>query len=86
LSRAGIRSLPLQCLRLNVSYPPGTHDRWLEHIPAQPVETTMPIEKTSEKKEEKQGKAPKEKKGTNRKTPQSDRYWYDPDCGPVYPD
>ncbi|OPY06332.1 MAG: hypothetical protein A4E67_01523 [Syntrophaceae bacterium PtaB.Bin038] len=32
----------------------------------------MPMEKTSEKKEEKKG--------------QSDRYWYDPDCGPVYPD
>jgi len=32
----------------------------------------MPREKTSEKKEENKG--------------QSDRYWYDPDCGPVYPD
>jgi hypothetical protein len=57
---------------LNVPYPPGTHDRWLEPVTAQPVETTMPMEKTSEKKEEKKG--------------QSDRYWYDPDCGPVYPD
>ena len=49
-------------------------------------EAIMPMKKTDEKKEEKRGKPPKEKKGINRKKPQSGRYWYDPDCGPVYPD
>lgn len=44
------------------------------------------MEKKRENAEEKQGKPPKEKKTPGRETPQSDRYWYDPDCGPIYPD
>ena len=44
------------------------------------------MEKKSGKKEEKRGKPPAEKKTPARKEPQSDRYWYDPDCGPIYPD
>lgn len=44
------------------------------------------MEKTREKQEEKQEKPPKEKKTPRREKPGSDRYWYDPDCGPIYPD
>jgi hypothetical protein len=44
------------------------------------------VEKKIEKKEGKQSRPPKEKKKPDRKTPKSDRYWYDPDCGPIYPD
>jgi hypothetical protein len=44
------------------------------------------MEKKNGKKEEKQGKPPGEKKTPDRKEPKSDRYWYDPDCGPIYPD
>jgi len=52
----------------------------------QSLETMNRMEKKRENAEEKQGKPPKEKKTPGRETPQSDRYWYDPDCGPIYPD
>lgn len=38
------------------------------------------------KREEKQKKLLKEKEIPKHKKPKCDRYWYDPDCGPIYPD
>jgi hypothetical protein len=44
------------------------------------------MEKKRKTKEETKSKAKKEKKGQGRQKPNDDRYWYDPDCGPVYKD
>jgi hypothetical protein len=44
------------------------------------------VEKKRKTKEEKKGGARKVKNNPRRPKPIRDKYWYDPDCGPVYPD
>ncbi|OPY06448.1 MAG: hypothetical protein A4E67_01453 [Syntrophaceae bacterium PtaB.Bin038] len=53
---------------------------------AHPVETMKPNGKKGGKKDEKKAKPPKVKKAPGREKAESARYWYDPDCGPIYPD